>query len=191
RADQYIAFAVDGAQRMQRLIQDLLTFSRVGTRGGDLVPTDPDEVLDEVLRSLRLAVAEANAEIRREPLPAVLADRTQLAQLLQNLLSNAIKFRREGVPPRVQVSARPEGGMVRFSISDNGIGVDSQYFDRIFVIFQRLHGKEEFGGSGIGLAVCKKIVERHGGRIWMDSRPGEGSTFHFTLRAAEAPQGAE
>ncbi len=120
-----------------------------------------------------------------DPLPAVLADPTQLRQVFQNLIANAVKFRREGVPPRVHVAAERDGGMVRFSVADNGIGIDPQYFDQIFVVFRRLHAQMEYEGTGIGLAIVKRIVERHGGRIWVESEPGRGSTFFFTLPAVQ------
>ncbi|HEY2825866.1 MAG TPA: PAS domain S-box protein [Gemmatimonadales bacterium] len=181
-AAEFIDFAVQGAQRMQRLIDDLLSFSRVGTRGGEPVPTDTSAILDAALESLRASMQEANAVVERERLPQVLADPAQLEHLFTNLLGNAIKFR-GAKSPLIRVGARREGSRCEFSIRDNGIGIDSQYFERIFVIFQRLHGREEFPGTGIGLAICKKIVERHGGRIWVESTPGEGTAFFFTLPA--------
>jgi PAS domain S-box-containing protein len=179
-ADEFIGFALDGALRMQRLIEDLLAFSRVGTRGKPLVPTDANAVLARALGSLRLAIDEAGATVVSEPLPVVPGDAGQLEQLLMNLVSNALKFRGPE-PPRVHVSAVRMHREWLFKVRDNGIGIDPQYFDRIFVIFQRLHGKAEYPGTGIGLAICKKIVERHGGRIWVESEPGQGATFCFTL----------
>jgi len=179
-ADEYIGFAVDGAKRMQGLIQDLLTYSRVGTKGKDFAPTDCEAVLARTLKTLELAAQEAGATITHDPLPTVMADETQLSQLFQNLIGNAIKYRNGGAP-RIHVSCKPERGHWQFSVHDNGIGIDPQFAERVFVIFQRLHTRDEFEGTGIGLAVCKKIVERQGGKIWVDSQPGQGSTFYFTL----------
>jgi PAS domain S-box-containing protein len=179
-AGEFIDFAVNGAKRMQNLIEDLLTFSRVGTRGGVMMPTDAGAVFDAAVLSLQAAAKESHASITHDPLPSVLADAGQLEQLLTNLLGNALKFH-GNEPSHVHVSARREGRHWCFSIRDNGIGIDSQFLDRIFVIFQRLHGREEYAGTGIGLAICKKIVERHGGKIWVDSAPGLGATFFFTL----------
>ncbi|RIH87845.1 Phytochrome-like protein cph1 [Calidithermus terrae] len=189
KADQYIDFAVDGANRMQKLIQDLLAYSRVGTHGRALEPTDAGEVLRKTLEDLRLAIEESGATVEVGPLPTVLADRSQLTQVFQNLLVNALKFRHPERPLHLRVEAARHDGMWRFMVQDNGIGVESQYFERIFVIFQRLHGREDYPGSGIGLAVCKKIVERHGGKIWLESEPGEGSTFYFTWPGAEEGRG--
>jgi signal transduction histidine kinase len=188
-ADEFIGYAVDGVNRMQRLIQDLLTYSRVGTRGREFKPCETAPVVQHVVENLQAALAETKGEVKVGPLPPVLADESQLTQLFQNLLANALKFHGQE-PPRVEVAAEPQGrDTVRFTVKDNGLGIDPQYFDRIFIIFQRLHGREEFPGTGIGLAICKKIVERHGGRIGVESRPGEGSTFWFTLLAVptEAP----
>ena len=179
-ASEFIGFAVDGASRMQTLIQDLLAYSRVGTRGGAFTPTDCDAVLDRVLAGLGVSIAESGARIAREPLPTVTVDSSQMGQLLQNLVGNAIKFRGES-PPRIRVAAesRPEDWL--FSVQDNGIGIDPAHAERIFQVFQRLHGIGKYPGTGIGLAVCKKIVERHGGTIWVESEAGAGSTFFFTI----------
>ncbi len=179
-ANEFIGFAVDGANRMQRLINDLLAYSRVGTRGKPLEPTDLGQVYEQTLLNLRVAIEESAAEVTADPLPTLPADTTQLAQLFQNLIGNAIKFRTEAAPV-IHVGARQSDGNWVFSVSDNGIGIDPQYAERIFMIFQRLHGAGEYAGTGIGLAVCKKIVERHGGQIWMESEPGQGTTFFFTL----------
>ncbi|HEV8410501.1 MAG TPA: ATP-binding protein [Gemmatimonadaceae bacterium] len=181
-AKDFIGFAVDGAKRMQQLIDDLLAFSRVGRLGGAFVPIAADVSVDISIENLGAAITESNAVIERGELPVVLGDATQLRLLFTNLIGNAIKF---SGPARVvvRISAVRDGSFWRFSVSDNGIGIDSQYFERIFVIFQRLHLREDFAGTGIGLAICKKIVERHGGRIWVESEPGKGSTFSFTLRA--------
>jgi light-regulated signal transduction histidine kinase (bacteriophytochrome) len=184
-ADKYIGYAVDGATRMQKLIGDLLAFSRVSTRGKDPEPTDCEVALRHSLANLRLVVQETKAVITNDPLPTVLVDPTQLSQLLQNLLANAIKF--QGTePPHIHISAKTEEDKWEIDVRDNGIGFDPQFADRIFVIFQRLHGKTEYPGTGIGLSICKKIVQRHGGHIWVESAPGQGSTFHFTLPAAPA-----
>ena len=180
-ADDFIAFAVDGANRMQRLIQDLLAYSRVSRGSRQFEPTSVESALRYALDNLRNAVNESGAVVTHDLLPTVMGDEKQLAQLFQNLLSNAIKFRgRER--PCIHVSARQTEGEWVFSVRDNGIGLDPQYADRIFVIFQRLHTSQEFGGTGIGLAICKKIVERHGGRIWVESELGKGATFYFTIR---------
>lgn len=186
-ADAFIAFAVEGAGRMQQLINDLLEFSRVGTKGKDLRPTEMESALDTALLNLRAAIEESGAEIEHDPLPAVRGDAVQLAQLLQNLIGNAIKFRGD-TPPRIRVSARRDGAGWVFAVQDNGIGIDPVYWERIFVIFQRLHTRSEYGGTGIGLALCKRIVERHRGRIWVESAPGEGATFSFTLAAVDSQQ---
>jgi len=179
-ADEFIGFAVDGAARMQQLINDLLTYSRVGTRGKKFEPTDCEIILGQVLENLQIAIEEKRAIVTHDPLPTILADNVQLGQLFQNLIGNAIKFQGHE-PPHVHVSAsHNENGWV-FSVRDNGIGIAPEYAERIFVIFQRLHTREKYPGTGIGLAVCKKIVERHGGRIWVESQPGKGATFYFTV----------
>ncbi|MBI4000995.1 MAG: hypothetical protein HY348_04345 [Nitrospira defluvii] len=183
-ADEFIAFAVDGANRMQRLIQDLLAYSRVSTGGRQFEPTSVEAALTYALDNLRNAVKESGAVVTHDPLPTVMGDEKQLAQLFQNLLSNAVKFQGEE-PPRIHVSAKRTDTEWLLSVRDNGIGLDPQYADRIFVIFQRLHNRQEYPGTGIGLAICKKIVERHGGRIWVESEPGKGATFYFTIRDHE------
>ena len=184
-ADEFIAFAVDGATRMQTLINDLLAYSRVGTRGKPPAHADAEAALSHALVHLKVAVEESGAAVTHAGLPEVLADDTQLIQLFQNLVGNAIKFRGPETP-RVHVSAERQDGVWRFAVRDNGIGIDPQYFERIFAIFQRLHTRAEYPGTGICLAVCKKIVERHGGRIWVESRSGQGATFYLTLSATEA-----
>jgi PAS domain S-box-containing protein len=183
RADKYIGYASDGARRMQRLVADLLAFSRVGSEGKALLPVAAGAVLEQVERSLKEAIVEAGATIVAGRMPVVGADESQLGQLFQNLISNAIKFRSKA-PPKILISAKAQGEEWLFTVADNGIGMDMQYADRIFQMFQRLHQRSQFEGSGIGLAIAKRIVERHGGRIWVESQPGEGATFHFTLRAA-------
>ena len=184
-ADEFIAFAVDGASRMQRLIKDLLAYSRVGTKGGDLKETSSEDALQQALRSLRGAIEESSATISHDSLPIVLADEMQLIQLFQNLVGNAIKYQSSG-SPRVHIAAQlSKKGRWDFSVQDNGLGIEPQYFERIFGMFQRLHRREEFAGTGIGLAICKKIVERHGGAISVESTPGAGSTFRFSLTGIE------
>jgi light-regulated signal transduction histidine kinase (bacteriophytochrome) len=184
-ADEFIAFAVDGVVRMQNLINDLLTYARVGSPV-EMALVDSGAVFDTAVANLEGAVRDARAVITRTALPILRADAAQLAQLFQNLLSNALKFRREE-PPKITVSAEREGLCWHFSVRDEGIGIDKAYFDRIFVVFQRLHTRDKYEGTGIGLAICKKIVERHKGSIWVESEVGEGSTFHFTLPAGEKP----
>jgi PAS domain S-box-containing protein len=179
-ADDFIGFAVDGAERMKGLINDLLAYSRVGTRGGDFRPVDCNAVLDRVKQYLGLAIEENHATITSAHLPTILADEAQLVQLFQNLIGNAIKFHSDR-PPHIHIDVQMDAAEVLFSVRDNGIGIDPQFDQRIFVIFQRLHRKNEYGGTGIGLAICKKIVERHGGRIWVESLPGAGATFYFTI----------
>ncbi len=181
-ADEFIGFAVDGAKRMQALINALLSYSRVGTQGKALEPTDCEKILDDTLQALKNAIADSGAQISRAALPTVMADATQLGQLFQNLIANAIKFRNHHAPV-VRISAERKGAEWAFTVADNGIGFEPEYADRVFVMFQRLHGKDAYPGTGIGLAVCKKIVERHGGKIWVESKPGEGASFHFTLPA--------
>jgi PAS domain S-box-containing protein len=183
-AREFIGFAVEGVTRMRRLIEDLLAYSRVGTRGRDPAPVELAAVLATVEKNLEQAVAEAGARITKDPLPRVLADEGQLVQLFQNLIGNAIKFRRPEEPPRVHVGASQRDGEWIFSVRDNGIGIEPEYFQRIFVIFQRLNPREIYPGTGIGLAVAKKIVERHGGRIWVESTPGAGATIWFSIPVA-------
>jgi light-regulated signal transduction histidine kinase (bacteriophytochrome) len=187
-ADEFIAFAVDGASRMQRLIRDLLAYSRVGSSGKEPSETSSEDALERTLTILRGLIEDSGALVTHDPLPDVLADELQLVQLFQNLIGNAIKYQRAGAP-EVHISAVRDGGAHWvFSVKDNGMGIDSQYFERIFGMFQRLHKREAFAGTGIGLAICKKIVERHGGSIWVESQPDQGSTFRFTLAATEGKQ---
>jgi len=184
-ADEFIAFAVDGASRMQRLIQDLLTYSRVGTKGRDLRHTSSEDALEQAVVNLRGSIAGSGAVVTHDALPTVLADEMQLTQLFQNLIGNAIKYQNPGIP-HVHISAAMNGDKKwTFAVKDDGIGIDQQYFERIFGMFQRLHKREEFAGTGIGLAICKKIVERHGGRISVESTLGHGATFRFALAKSE------
>ncbi len=181
-ADEFIAFAVSGSKRMQRLINDLLMYSRVGTRGKSLEPINSESAFNQSLTNLKMKIKENEALVTHDPLPTVFADESQLVQLLQNLIDNGVKFRSEK-PPHIHVSAMKKGSEWVFSVRDNGMGIDPQYHERIFEVFQRLHTGEEYSGTGIGLAICKKVVDRHGGRMWVESQSGEGSTFYFTLQA--------
>jgi PAS domain S-box-containing protein len=183
-ADEFISFAVEGAERMHQLINGILAFSRVGTRGKPFEHLDSREAIDWALRSLKADIDESGAEITYGDLPTVLADRDQIAQLFQNLIGNAIKYRKPGEPPRIHIDAAEKDSKWEFRVRDNGIGFDPQYAEQIFQVFKRLHTVKEYAGTGIGLAICKKIVERHGGDIWVESEPGEGSTFYFTLPRA-------
>ncbi|MYW90693.1 HAMP domain-containing protein [Amycolatopsis rubida] len=191
RGDQYIGFAVDGAKRMQVLINDLLAFSRVGRNTGEPVEVDTTASLEAALANLETAIADSQAQITHSALPAVTGEPALLTAVFQNLVANAIKFR-GAEPPEVRVTAAPSPGGWLFSVSDNGIGVAGEYAERIFVIFQRLHGRADYPGTGIGLALCRKIVEHHGGAIWLDTAAGPGATFRFTLPAPEhAPETPE
>jgi PAS domain S-box-containing protein len=184
-ADEFISFAVDGATRMQRLIQDLLTYSRVGTKGKELRDTSSELAFQHAVMNLGVAIEDSGALVTHDALPGVRADEVQLIQLFQNLVGNAIKYQKPGTPT-VHISAVRDGAdKWMFSVKDNGLGIEPQYFDRIFGMFQRLHKREEFSGTGIGLAICKKIVERHGGNISVESLPDEGSTFRFSLNGSD------
>ncbi len=180
KADTYIYYIVEGAARMQGLIKDLLSYSRVSTRAEPFKMTNFDYVLKSAISDCKIAIKESDAEITYDKLPTVAADESQLIRVLQNLIGNAIKFRGEDTP-RIHISAEEGHHEWTFSVQDNGIGIETQYYDRIFEIFKRLHGKEEHPGSGIGLSICRRIMERHGGRIWVESEPGKGSTFKFAL----------
>lgn len=179
-ANEFISYAVEGANRMQRLINDLLSYSRINTKGKPFEEVDCEEILGQARVNLQLAIERSGALITNESLPTVMGDASQMMRLFQNLIDNAIKFAGEEAP-RVHVSAEKREAEWLFSVRDNGIGIELQYNERIFIIFQRLHGREEYPGTGIGLAICKRIVERHGGQIWVESEPGKGSTFYFTI----------
>jgi PAS domain S-box-containing protein len=179
-ADEFIAYAVEGAKRMQRMINDLLTYSRVGRKGRGKVPVPCNDAVSMALQNLRIAVEESGAKVQVDPLPTIQGERGQLVQLFQNLIGNAIKFHGEA-PPEVRVSVDQDGDGWRFTVTDNGIGIENQYLDKIFLIFQRLNERTKYAGTGIGLAICKKVVEHHGGRIWVESEPGQGSRFIFHL----------
>ncbi|HUK06176.1 MAG TPA: PAS domain S-box protein [Burkholderiales bacterium] len=179
-AKEFMAFIVDGAARMKQLIEDLLAYSRVGTRGKAFRRTPMEKVFERASANLRAAIEEGGVELTHDPLPEVEGDESQLVQLMQNLIGNAIKFRAEA-EPRIHVSCSEKEDEFAFAVQDNGIGIEPQYFERIFMVFQRLHDKGQYPGTGIGLAICKKVVDRHGGRIWVESAPGKGSRFVFTL----------
>jgi light-regulated signal transduction histidine kinase (bacteriophytochrome) len=185
-ADEYIWYLVDAANRMRDLIQDLLAFSRVQSRGASLERVNCEEVLGWALSNLHASVEETQAVVTHDPLPEVMGDAAQLMLVFQNLLANAIKFRHLD-PPRIQISAQVSGDEFIFSVSDNGIGIEPEFYQRIFEIFQRLHTRDRYPGTGIGLAICHRIIERHGGRIWVESEPGQGSTFYFSLPALQEP----
>jgi len=185
-ANDFINYAVEGAKRMRELIEDLLSYARVTAQMKPIEPVDLMAAVDQVIGNLSGVIQESGVKITRDDLPTVMADRRQIAQLYQNLISNALKFRREE-PPRVHLSARQNDDEWSLSVKDNGIGIDPRYVEKIFVIFQRLHSREEYVGTGIGLAICNKIVERHGGRIWVESQLDMGSTFFFTLPRKEVP----
>jgi len=184
RADKYIYYAADGAKRMQRLLSDLLAYSRVVSRAKPLVPVSVEAVVQRVVDTLGPAIRRANASVTIGALPTVRVDEQQLALLVQHLLGNALKFH-GAAPPTIEMSARPLSAAWEFAVKDNGIGVESQHRERIFQMFQRLHERDEYEGSGAGLALAKRIVERHGGRIWLESALGGGSTFFFTLPSEE------
>jgi len=182
QADKYIHYAVDGATRMQTLVQDLLAFSRSGREGTEMSTTDCNIVVQQALLNLEAAVRDSGAQVKCSTLPTIHASGAQLRQVFQNLIGNAIKFRKPE-PPVVQITAQKEGNEWLISIADNGIGISSDYLNDIFVIFHRLHTRDEYPGNGIGLAICKRIIERHGGRIWVESEKGNGTTFKFNLPA--------
>lgn len=179
-ADEFIGYTVEGVTRMQRLINDLLAYSRVGTRTREFAEVDLEKVLGATLHNLERALADENATVTHDALPTVMGDESQLGQVLQNLVSNALKFH-GSEPPRIHVGVKNEPDAHVIHVKDNGIGVDAEYFDRIFIIFQRLHPREKYPGTGIGLAICKKIIERHGGKIWVESVLGEGTTFFISI----------
>lgn len=180
KADEFIDYTVEGVKRMQILIKDLLEYSQVGTKGKKITQTNCSVTLEEAIHSLRSVIEESGVELTYDLLPTVTGDASQLSRLFQNLIGNAIKFHGDK-PLKIHISADHKGDEWVFSVKDNGIGIDPKFAERIFVIFRRLHTKEEYEGTGIGLAICKKIVEHHGGRIWIESEPGNGSTFYFTI----------
>ena len=189
-AKEFTAFIVDGATRMKQLIEDLLAYSRVGTRDKNFKPVDGESPLKRALINLRAAIQDSGATVTQDKLPTIQCDEVQVAQLFQNLIGNALKFRATDKAPAVHVGVADRAQEWEFMVRDNGIGIEPQYFERIFMVFQRLHSKGEYPGTGIGLAIVKKVVERHGGRIWVQSQPGAGTTFHFTMpKEREAANG--
>ena len=182
-ADEFIAYAVDGTKRMQSLLHDLLEYSRVGTRGKPFSLVNCEHIVEQAIANLKIAIEECDASVSYDVLPTIMGDEGQLVRLFQNLIGNAIKFRREEAP-QVHISAKRMNYIVTFSVKDNGIGIDPQHSQSIFEIFRRLHTIEEYPGTGMGLAICKKIVERHGGHISVQSQPGQGSTFYFSVNTA-------
>jgi light-regulated signal transduction histidine kinase (bacteriophytochrome) len=181
-ANDFIKYAVDGANRMQKLISDLLLYSRITTSEKEFEEVDTATVFDQAILNLQQRISDTNAIITTENLPVLRADEFQVLQLFQNLIGNAIKYRKKTETPKIHVSCLSKDEYYEFAVSDNGIGIDMQYHDKIFVIFQRLHAKNEYSGTGIGLAICKHIVERHKGKIWFDSKENEGTTFYFTIK---------
>lgn len=179
-ANEFIEYAVDGATRMQKLINDLLAYSRIGTHGKTFKLTDCERALEQAVGNLEVSIRECRAVIEHDPLPTFICDGLQISQLFQNLINNAIKFRNEETP-HIRICAKEKDNEWLFSVRDNGIGIDPKYAEHIFIIFQRLHDRSKYSGTGIGLAICKKIVERHGGSIWMESQPGKGTTFYFSI----------
>ena len=180
-ADEFINYSVDGVVRMKTLINDLLAYSRVNTKDAPLEDVDVNKIVAQNLKNLAASIHETGAQINYEELPTVRANTLQINQLFQNLISNAIKFRKPDVNPVVNITAKHAGDEWLFTVSDNGIGIDKEFSDKIFIIFQRLHNSSEYPGTGIGLAICKKIVEKLGGHLWVESEPGKGSTFTFTI----------
>jgi PAS domain S-box-containing protein len=181
-ANEFIQFAVDGANRMQRLINDLLDYSRITSRGKDFNEVESSQLLGQAVSNLHQLITENTAMVTNEDLPVLKVDESQLVRVFQNLIENAIKYKKKTELPKVHISCKNQIEFYEFAVRDNGIGIDKQFHDRIFIIFQRLHAKEEYPGTGIGLAICKRIIERHGGKIWFDSKPNEGTTFFFTLK---------
>ena len=185
-ADEFIDFMVIGAKRMKSMIQGLLEYSRVGTRGEEFQEFNAEEALSYALLNLKSAIEECHVEVTHDSLPVIFGDESQITSVFQNLIGNAIKFKKPQFPPRIHISAKKEGNEYIFSVQDNGIGMEKQYTDRIFEVFKRLHTIDEYEGTGIGLSIVKRIIERHGGRIWVESEFGVGSTFYFTIPIIES-----
>jgi light-regulated signal transduction histidine kinase (bacteriophytochrome) len=183
--NEFIGFALEGASRMKSLLADLFAYSQISSQGKKLAPVSLDDVVGRVIDNLHLMIDTFGATITHDALPVVIGDDLQLLQLFQSLIGNSIKFRSHE-PPRIHIGARPVGERWLFFVRDNGIGIDPQYTERVFVLFQRLHSLEKYPGTGVGLAIARRIIERHGGRIWVDSEPGKGATFYFNLQIAES-----
>jgi light-regulated signal transduction histidine kinase (bacteriophytochrome) len=180
-ANDYIRFAVDGAVRMQKLLNDLLEFSRIGSRGKEFEQVETSTILGQVISNIHLLIAENTCLITNDDLPTVKADESQIIRVFQNLIENAVKFKKKTELPKIHISCTEQNNMYQFSVTDNGIGMEMQYHDRVFTIFQRLHSAKDYPGTGIGLSICKRIIERHGGAIWFESIANEGTTFYFTI----------
>lgn len=182
KGDEYIRYITSATKHMQQMINDILVLSRVGSKGKDLLPTNVENIINTVIENLRNSIEKHNGIVTFDnPMPIILADKTQLIELFQNLIANGIKFHRKDEPPNVHISSKKVYNEWIFSVNDNGMGIDNKYFNKLFIVFSRLHAKEEYPGTGIGLAICKKIVERHNGKIWVESKVGQGSTFYFTI----------
>ena len=181
-ANDFIKYAVDGANRMQKLINDLLDYSRTTSQGKDFAKVDISQVLGQTISNLQKLIIENNVLITNEDLPELKADESQILRVFQNLIENAVKFKKKTELPKIHISCIKKNDFYEFSVRDNGIGMDMQFHNRVFTIFQRLHSKEEYPGTGIGLSICKRIIERHGGKIWFESKENEGTTFYFTLK---------
>jgi light-regulated signal transduction histidine kinase (bacteriophytochrome) len=181
KGKRYIEFAVDGGKRMRRMIMDLLDYSRVGKRKGSIEKIELLDIVNEVKALNKKSIDESNAKIISEKLPTITAYRSPILQLFHNIISNAIKYRKADVDPIIEIKSKPKGKMIQFEISDNGIGIHADFYDKIFAVFQRLHGRNEYSGSGMGLAIVKKVISQAGGKIWIDSKVGEGTTFYFTI----------
>ncbi|MGZ7159976.1 MAG: sensor histidine kinase, partial [Methanobacterium sp.] len=180
-ADDFIEYIVSGASRMQTMIKSLLDYSRVGTQGKEFTTFNAENALNTALSNLQSSIEDCDAEITHDAFPDITADESQIRQVFQNLIGNALKFRKEGVRPKIHISAQKKDDEYVFSVSDNGIGIEEKYSDRIFEVFKRLHAIGEYQGAGIGLAIVKRIIDRHGGRIWVESELGKGSTFYFSI----------
>jgi light-regulated signal transduction histidine kinase (bacteriophytochrome) len=191
KADIFIHFAVDAVKRMDTLITELLNYSRLATSDASFTSVDTNQVFEEAVSNLDVAISDSGAVITRDDLPTLTGAHTLLVQLFQNLLGNAVKFTKPGIAPEIHVSIAKKQRQWVFAVRDKGIGIEPKYFERIFAIFQRLHTREEFAGTGIGLAMCKRIIERHHGRMWLESTPGEGATFFFSLPAGDKSQPEE
>ncbi len=181
-ANDFIQYAVDGANRMQKLINDLLDYSRTTSQGKDFVKIDISQILGQTISNLQRLIIENNALITNEDLPELKVDESQIIRVFQNLIENAIKFKKKSEMPKIHISCKEKNEFYEFAVRDNGIGIDMQFHDRVFTIFQRLHSKEEYAGTGIGLSICKRIIERHRGKIWFESKENEGTIFYFTLK---------